>query len=64
MTGYQKVLCILLALGFLLVFGGFCAFEAGLPILGAILGGLGILFFLSILWVLRREDREHGEAEK
>lgn len=39
MTPYEKMICILLTLGFLLFFGGSVAFEAKVPILGAILGG-------------------------
>lgn len=63
MTGYLKTLCILFALGFLLVFAGFCAFEAKLPILGVILGGSGILSFLSTLLVPRREEQKNKEEE-
>ena len=64
MTGYQKVFCVLLALGFLLTFGGFCAFEARLPIIGTILVGSGLLSFLSIHLVVWRKEWERLKKEK
>lgn len=63
MTGYQKALCILFALGSLLWFAGSMAFEFGLPVLGVILCGSGILSFLLIPWVLQKEERKRKEEE-
>lgn len=61
MTGYQKAICILLAIGFLLSLAGNFAFVEQMPILGLILGGSGFLFVLSALLILRKNEQKEKE---
>lgn len=64
MQGYQKVLCVLISLGFLLFVAGSSAFEAKMPILGVILLGAGILSLLLVPRVLQKEERKREEENR